>query len=216
MNRTQIISLVLARLGRQEGNSYLTAQAELELTLIQETLEGGAFLPWFLLSDETELTYTANNRSVSLSAGFLREYEDFPLYHYDSTQDDAYTKLEKDEFDYLEGRYGENATGTVPKEYSLQGDQYQLFPTPTESGVLRYKCYEREAELTDSVLTNAWTANAPDLLVAELGTVMAGYMKDAERLQMFIAQRGVAMQRLVAFDIARQQALRDAQRGDRS
>ena len=215
MNRTQIISLVLARLGRQEANTYLIAQAELELTLIQETLEAGAFLPWFLLSDETTLNFTANNRSVSLSSGFLREFEDFPVYLYDAADDDPYTKLEKDEFDYLEARYGDAGTGT-PHSYSLQGDQLQLFLTPDANGTLRYKCFEREAELTDSVLTNAWTVNAPDLLVAEIGTVMAGYMKDAERLQMFIAQRGVAMQRLIAFDEARKQALRDAQRGDRS
>lgn len=215
MNRTQIISLVLARLGRQEGNTYLTDQAELELTLIQQTLEGGAFLPWFLISDETTLNYTAGNRAVSLGAGFLREYEEFPVYRYDASADDPYTKLQKDEFDVLEARYGPDGTGT-PVAYALQGGQLELFLTPNEDGSLRLKFYEKEAELTDAVLTNAWTENTPDLLVAELGLVMAGYKKDAERIQMFAAQRKIAFDRLVAFDIARQQALRDAQRGDRS
>lgn len=214
MNRTQIITLVLARLGRQEANTYLIAQAKLELTLIQESLEGGAFLPWFLISDETTLNYTANNRAVSLGANFLREYEEFPVYRYDSTADDPYTKLTKDEFDILEARYGNSGTGT-PSNYALQGGQLELFVTPNANGSLRLKFYEKEAELTDSVLTNAWTSNAADLLVAELGIVMAGYMKDGERLQMFVAQRGVAMQRIIAFDVARQQALRDTYRGDR-
>lgn len=214
MNRTQIITLVLARLGRQEANTYLIAQAKSELTLIQESLEGGAFLPWFLLSDETTLNYTANNRAVSLGANFLREYEEFPVYLYDASADDPYTKLTKDEFDILEARYGNSGTGT-PSNYALQGGQLELFVTPNANGSLRLKFYEKEAELTDSVLTNAWTSNAADLLVAELGIVMAGYMKDGERLQMFVAQRGVAMQRIIAFDVARQQALRDTYRGDR-
>lgn len=216
MTRSQILDVVLGRCGRQAANTYLRDQAELELGLIQERYEFGAWMPWFLLSDETSLTFTADERSVTLSTDFLREYEDFPVYVYDSTADDPYRRLNKDEFDVLEELYGEDAAGT-PLAYSLQGEQYQLFPTPDADGTLRYKYFKKGAVLSDSTEENVWTEHASGLLLAELGIVMAGmYIKNSQLEQRFMRDREIAYRELFAFDEARKQALRDAQRGDRS
>lgn len=214
LNRSDIINLVLARCGRQEGNAYLAAQAVTELKLIQSRLEGEAFMPWFLLSDESSLVSAAATKTTALPTDFLREYEDFPLYLYDSTAEDPYTQLTKDEYDVLESKFGEDSP-TVPSAYALQGSALNWFPTPDAIYNFRWKYYQAQPSLDETTSSNAWTENAADLLVAELGIVIAGsYKKDADRAQMFGIDLTRAQRRLLSFDEARKQANRDLQMGD--
>lgn len=214
MTRDQIITTVLSRLGRQEGNTYLVGRAEDEIQLIQQRLEGAPELWWFLLTDEdTSLSTTANVRTVDLPADFLREFPDFPLYRYDSTADDPYIKLEKDEFDVLESRFGNDEPGE-PTHYCLVGSQFHFFPTPDDDYPLRWVYFAKEDLLSDAVSTNAWTDNASDLLIGELGQIMAGMKRDEFWLGKFAAETAQANQRLLAFDEARKQAARPGYRGD--
>lgn len=215
MNRTQICNLVLARIGRRETDAYAVAQAKLELTLVQERLEGGAFLPWFLLTSEQTLTTVASTREVALPDNFLREWDDYPLQFYDSTASPAYMPLTKDDFDVHLAEFGEADDGE-PQAYALSGVVFDLFPTPDYAYPLKWRYFARDAVLSDSVLTNNWTANAADLLVAELGVVMAGYARRDDLVNLFAAQKAEALKRLTAFDIARKQAALSAFRGDRS
>lgn len=216
MTDLQIINLVLARLGRVENNAYLKAQAIMELQLIIERLEHGAFMPWFLLSGEdTTLMTVANQRYVDLPSGFLREYEDFPLYRYDSTANDSYIRLIKDEFDVLESRFGGEGAA-VPTHYALVGTQLQMFVTPDDAYPLRWNYYRSDTQTLDGTgQTNNWTSNAADKLVGELGFVMAGYRRDKGMQELFSTEIIRADARLLAFDEARKQALRDAYRGDK-
>lgn len=216
MTDLQIINLVLGRLGRVEGNTYLKAQAISELQLIVERLEHEAFMPWFLLSGEdTTLAMTANQRYMDLPTGFLREYEDFPLYRYDSSAGDPYIRLIKDEFDVLESRFG-GSSASVPTHYALVGDQLHFFVTPDQAYPIRWNYYKSEATTLDgSGQTNAWTVNAADKLIGELGFIMAGYRRDDKAQQLFSTDILRADKRLLAFDEARKQALRDAYRGDK-
>lgn len=215
MNRTEIVNLVLGRCGRREGDTYLQTQAKSELGLIQDRLELGAFMPWFLLSDETDLSSTANTRAMDLPASFLREYEDYKLFRYDAAADRPYISMNKDEYDYLQSRYGESEAG-IPLEYSLSGEQFDLFPTPDAAYPFKWRFFEKQDALSDSVLENGWTRNAAGLLVAELGTVMAGlYLQNKGLLAAFTTEVLREHARLLAFDEARKQALRDAMRGDR-
>lgn len=217
MTRSQIINLILARCGRQENDTYLAAQALTEFALIQERLEGGAFMPWFLLTDEVPLITVANDRTVTLPAPFLREYEDFPLYRYDATAASPYTRMQKDEFDVLESQYS-SSSADIPAAYSLDGGVLNLFPTPNDAYTLRWQYYAKQPT-TDAGggtdLTNAWTINASDLLVAELGSIIAGHYKRDQALAAAFQQDIVrAYNRLVAFDEARKQAAKDAHMGD--
>lgn len=212
MNRDSICTTVLSRLGRQEGNAYLLAQAKTELGLIQEQLEGSPLLPWFLISTEQTLAITANSRSVALPSDFLREYENFPLYLYDSTQTDPYTRLNKDEFDVLEDKYSGELAGT-PTEYALDGVSLEFFVTPNENMTARWKYYQKQSVLSDSVQSNQWTINASDLLIAMLGEVMAGYKKDTFWMAKFASDAQIARGRLLAFTVAREQASRDIAMG---
>ena len=216
MDRTGIVNLVLGRCGRREGDTYMVAQAKLELGLIQERLEGGAFLPWFLLTNEQTLTTVANVREVSLPANFLREWDDYPLQRYDATASPIYKKLEKEDFDVLLEEFDGDGVGE-PKAYALTGDVFSFFTTPDTAYSIKWRYYAKDTVLSDSVLDNAWTANATDLLIAELGIVMAGqYARRPDLVQIFGVQKAEAIKRLTAFDIARMQAARAAVRGDRS
>lgn len=216
LTRTQIISTVLGRLGRREGDTYLVAQAKTELGLIQSRLEGGAFLPWFLLTAESTLTLTANNRELALPANFLREWDDYPIHRYEATGSPVYRKLEKEDFDVLIEEFDGVASGD-PVAYALTGTTLNFFTTPNSAYSCRWRYYAKDTALSDSVDTNLWTTNADDLLVAELGVVMAGqYARRVDLAQVFATQKAEAVKRLTAFDIARMQAARSAVRGDRS
>jgi hypothetical protein len=182
------------------------------LGLIQERLETDAFLPWFLISTEQSLTLTATNRSVALPADFLREWDQFPVYLYDATQADPYTRLNKDEFDVLESKYA-GASGP-PAEYALNGVSLEFFPTPKAGATARWKYYQEQAPLSDAILDNAWTANATDLLVAELTTIMAAYKQNDYWSKKGANDIVMARRRLIAFHLAREQESRDATMGD--
>lgn len=212
MNRGEIIETVLARIGRSEGNAYLLGRAAVEIKTVQNRLEGGAFMPWFLLSGVQDLTTTANTRELALPTGFLREYEDYPLYRYDASAEDPYIRLNKDEFDVLETRYEGEEAG-IPLAYALVGEELHFFPTPDDAYPLKWNYFEKKAVLVGDDSENAWTENAEDLLIAELGLVMARYRVDV-RDNNWKEDREEARKRLLAFDEARKQALRNAYRGD--
>lgn len=213
MTRDQIVTTVLSRLGRQEGNAYLVAQAQLELGLIQDQLEGDGFLPWFIISTEQSAVLTPTVRSLALPSDFLREYEPFPVYRYDATQADPYTRLTKDEFDVLESQYGGSSTD-APMQYALEGVSLEFFPTPDLAYNIRWKYYQKQTALSAGVQTNAWTTNASDLLIAKLGAVMAAYKKDQFWAQKFATDEQRAFDRIHKFSIAREQALRAGTMGD--
>jgi hypothetical protein len=214
MTPANIITRVLSRCGKQENNTYMRTAALAELQLIQERLEGGAFMPWFLLSDEvTSLSMTANVRTTALPATFLREYEDFDLSIYDSTASDPYIELIKDEQDYLKVRFADSGPGQ-PTHYSLVGSNFVWSVTPDANYLLRGMWFEKEAVLADGNTDNAWTLNASDKLIAELQLVMATYRRDQNLIADAQQQIVRADARLLAFDEARKQANREAYRGD--
>lgn len=214
MTGTDIINIVLSRLGRQESNAYLVAAAKLEFKLVQARMEGDGFMPWFLLAGEQELTSTPGLRYIQLPDYFRREYDEFPLYRYDSTQADPYIRMVKDDFDILESQYG-GTSATKPQKYALVGRYIHLFPTPDAAYKFRLDFYSQSVELDfASINTNVWTENAPDLMIGELGVVMASYKRDSAMAQLFAAEAAKARTRLIAFDEGRRQASRDAQRGD--
>lgn len=216
MTRDQIINLVLSRLGKREGSSYLIAQAKLELGLIQKTkLERGKHKPWFLLSTETPIVIAANTRLAGdLPTDFLQEWDEWPLQLYDATNtEDAYTELRKDDFDILDSQYGSNAPGT-PEAYSLVGSKVAVFSLSDVEREARMIYFKREAALTDDVQENAWTEYADDLLIGALGEVMSKYGR-SDLLQEFKNERATAEDRLYVETLSRLNAAREAYRGDK-
>lgn len=213
MDRDTIVTLVLSRLGKREGQSYLVAQAQLELLhIITTKLERGALLPWFLLSDETALTLTANTRlAAALPVDFLREWDEFPISLYDATADVPYTELFKDDYDLNRSWEQSGSASSDSPRYSLVGTNYAVFPllpVDTPARVVYYK----KSDVTDNY-NNVWCQYADDVLVAELGMVMARYLR-SDLLDEFKQDRKESYSRLMTEDVARKNAAREAFRGN--
>lgn len=215
MTRDEIISLVLSRLGKREGNAYLIQQAKLELALIQRTkLQRGKHMPWFLLSDEASLSVAANTRlAIDLPTDFMREWDFWQLAIYDSTQADPYNRLRKDDYDLLDSQYGSDEPGT-PAAYSIVSGKVAVFPLSDVVREARLVYYKKEDILSDSVSENAWTENAEDVLIAELGIVMCRYGR-SDLLNEFKGEAAEAHDRMFFESLARENAAREAYRGDK-
>lgn len=215
MTRDEIISLVLSRLGKRGNNAFLVNSAGTELALIQRRLEKGQHKPIFLLSEETPLVVAANTRlAVTLPTDFLQEWEFWPLALYDSTAAEPYTYLRKDDYDLLQSQYASDEPGT-PKAYSLVGStKAAVFALSDVAREARLVYFKKEDELSDSIQENAWTEEADDWLIAELGVVMSRYAR-SDLLNEFKADRVEAMNRVFYDSIARENAAREAYRGDK-
>lgn len=223
LTRDQIVSTVLGRLGRAEGNSYLVTQAGLELQLIQRDLEAGPFTPWFLHSIYS-LALAANSTQASYAglneSDIIKESDLIPLYVYPNSTDDEVILPDKKSLGFILEYNAENTTGAAPEYYARYGDvggAYSIMVAPKAD--VAYSLYQglyvRQSLLSASVTTNNWTTYASPLLVARLGMVMAGtYKGDQKRLAEFEKQAQVAYTNLFALDEARKQANREAYRED--
>lgn len=216
LNRTQIIQVVLRRLGNRENDTVLTGYAETELELTIAELEAEAFLPWFLISNEATLTLTLGDRNVTLPADFIREYEDEDLWYYNADNAPSRRKLEKADVDDTT-KWGLESSPGEPELYALVGSQFILDKDPDATAVLgslKFRYYARSVPLTSSNLTNVWTLNADWLLLQRLGGVMARqYIRDFDLATAFEDQANKAWFKLQQSHVAREQANRRAQMG---
>lgn len=211
MTPDEIVSLVLSRLGKRGANTFLLAQAMLELAHIQRVAERGAILPWFLLSTEQSLAITANTRMIALPATFLREWDEWPLMLYDATVSPVYQELIKDDFDLLMGELGGSAASS-PTKYDLVGSNVAVFPLASVDKVGRWVYFQSQAAPAAGGAANNWTTYAEDFMVAKLGIVMSRYIR-SDLLPEFKSDLADAMQRMNTEDVARKNAARDAYRG---
>lgn len=216
LNSLQLVNLVLGRSGRRESDTYLQGQLLLELVLVQSRLEGGATLPWFLLTDEEEISTVLNTRSTALPDDYLRSWEySRPARYVSDSSEDRYSELASGDYDELQAAYPLPASGP-PEAYTISGSSFDWFPLPDDVYPVRWRYYAAQTALngTDS-LTNAWTQNAGDVLLAELGIVCAEqYLRNAQLAKSFQTELIRAQSRLLVFDEARKQAIKDGIRGD--
>lgn len=187
MTGQQALNLIMGRLSRTNPN--LRASALLELNLAQDKIENAMeLLPWFLLSEDVTATITADERRVSLPSGFIMEHEESVVLL--ENEDGTWDEIEKGIYDELINKHGYDATAELPEEYALVGTYLHLFPIPTvERRIRMSKVYLRDDDITDAATANQWLTWAPDLIIGEAGTVVAGqYVKDMEQATIFAAQ----------------------------
>lgn len=212
MTGAQALDLLLARCGDRGSETALRAVALLEMNMAQVTLlEQGAFLPWFLVDTTlvaTPPTLTIGNRSLAQPTGFLRECDDFPLYIVDPTTS-AKTELKKYDFDDLVRVDGYDTSGK-PDGYALVGTNLLMSMLPDQAYQIIFPYFKSEPAIVDSSAPeNKWLSNAPDLVIATTGTVIAAqHLQNAEMASNFASLQTIAYKRLDAFDTARQEANR--------
>lgn len=179
MNSTEILTIALNRVGRLAGDATYQGYAVDELNLLVQGLErgetvggNGFFLPWFLLTEDSTTTTTANESRVALPAGFLQEWEDSALDLIKA--DGSVVELTKKPLDRLD----RTVTGD-PKYYALGSEYFYLAPVAAEAKTIRMKYFAASTAFTtfSAAETNGWTENAAHLLVAGVAaSIAASYL----------------------------------------
>lgn len=208
MNAAATLDILMGRLGRSSAS--LRANALKEMTHIQQTkLEGGATLPWFLITEDAETVTTIGERRIKLPSDFIREVDEKPLVY--KISDAVDRKLVKKPYDDLMKEYGDEASGP-PEKYSVRGHYIMLFPKPdAEYTILFPGYYARQITPQDADSSeNEWFKWANDVILAETGLVMASqYLKDPDLSELFRSMIQDARQRLFVSEVAREEANRD-------
>lgn len=185
-------------LGKRLGNrTDLNASILMEMILAQETkLEGGSFLPWFLLTPtETALVSVAATETIALPADFLGLAEEYPLYLYQAANTPTKTELPKHSYATISAKY---AVSGLPRAWAALENVIALAPIPDTVYDFRLRYYAKDVSVTTGNIENKWLKWAPDLFVAEVGAVMAGrYLQNSTLEQEFLKDIAVARSRLL-------------------
>jgi len=143
---------------------------------------------------------------------FLNEWEEGTLY-WKLTTATKYTRLNKDDYDYLTDLYSTGTDG--PRGYALAGDYFLIVPEPTVvyDWKMRYFAHQPINVADDD--ENKWLKYAANWLIAETGLVIAtNYLNNDKAASAFEAWRREAKRRLEKFNIAREEANRERMMGE--
>lgn len=196
MTKAELVQLLGWRLGDRDD---MAARIDAELPFIQEqVLEAQSWCPWFLLTEEATASTTVGERRVPLPEDFLMEAEESHLY---ITLVYGDIPLVKMDFDVALEKYPGEGT---PAAYAIQGRNLCLFPVPGEVWPITMNFYGRDVSIRDDSANSLWLKYAGDLVLAELGKVIAGkHIKDGAAEASFAADAQLAWKRLYQAHIAR-------------
>jgi hypothetical protein len=220
VTKDEIKTAVLGRLHRTSDTVLATA-VDTEILAVQDRLElgvrvnNGTFLPWFLQTDKTDLTYTANVDAVAVPTDFIQEVEEEhrgSIFYYDASLDDPWVQMVREPYSIIKARYA--GFSTFPRFYDIWSNQVFVRPRPDAAGTLRILYMARAARL-DVVASNAWTNNAAELVICELGYTLANYyIRDQAAAQAFANDAVNEAKRLYVSHISKLEAGRQRSRGD--
>lgn len=174
MNRDTAVASVARRLGNRTN---LNTDIIAEMQVMQSVLERDLTLrPWFLLTDVESLSTTSGEEKVQLPSDFLYEGEETGLFWYDaSVSENNWTELVKVDYDDAVSFY--NAKTGSPEAYALVGNYFRIYPTPDAAYTFKCIYYAADTVLSSNI-ENQWLKYAPQLLIAETGMTMAGYLQN--------------------------------------
>jgi hypothetical protein len=181
------------------------------LKLAQTNLELGPTLPWFLLSEESQTTTSADSHRVQIPDDFLREAEGSALIYRPDDSDEDELILGKRDYDWLLKEYPsvyETDDVRTPKYYALRGEYFMVFPKPDAEYILRMVYFKRDDVLSTDV-ENGWLLHAPLLLMGEAGLLLAPGLRDGNATQTFSQWRAAGRSALFTANEDREHANRD-------
>ena len=205
MNYATLVTLIKGRL-KNTVSSTLDSIILRELNLLQETLEGDQWLPSFLQTSDNSLITVVDSYDLAYPTGFIREISDGGLWLLSSGK--RTKEIIKNDFDYLTESYGTEKG--EPVAYAQIGGKFQIFPQPDAVYSLELFFYGQD-EVIDgtTIVTNKWLNKASDLILGELGMIIAGqYAADMNAVSQFSSQATRGRQRLVMTDVANEEANR--------
>lgn len=218
MTPAEAISRIKGHLGNWTGLD-ITDWIVNEMNSAVRKLEKEAELPWFLFVDTevdgSNLSTSANTETVALPSDFLREDDEAeitPLFVENTAEDDPWLPMYKQYWSNMK----ESHTGTGrPRYYDVKGSNIYLRKIPDATYTLRLLYYKKDSTITSGGSETLWLANAPDLIIAEAGYVVArNYLKDIEAAKTFNDERAEARRSLRDEIIMRREAGRLHEMGD--
>jgi len=212
-----MITLIKGRLANNT-DSGLDSIIIAEANMVQDKLEVGDTLPWFLFTDTevagTNLATVAGTETVALPSDFLRESEDHEhvLFSQDMSATDPWVPVKRDDYTFIKARW----TGSGrPKHYDILGTNLYLRQIPDAAYVLRMLYMKRDADIVAGSTENLWMQYAGDLILAETGFIIATqYVIMPDVAQAFASQRSEARSRLQIEMTARVEAGRMRSMGE--
>lgn len=181
MTNEQFYTQVLVK-ARRPGDQTLRAVLEAEFRQLLQTLEQGAFHPWFLEKTSSGLVTVAGTQTVDLPEDFLLPVEDTRVKCIDS--EGAHTLLVRRFHEDIEDEYEEEDSG-LPEIYDIFEGKIYLGPTPDAVYTIRLKYYQKStAPAVDSSadVTNLWILNAEEYVTTLLAQRLnATYIRDLKR-----------------------------------
>ena len=159
-------------------------EIETALQDAQVILERGAELPWFLLTEVASISTVIDEERVALPDGFLREWEDDPLWFFvagTGGDADSWTELAKDDNAFLRAKY---PGAGKPIAYSQDELYWRIFPTPDEVFTLKNIHFKADTVLTTNV-ENDWLKYFPYLMIGEAGQLIATALRDKDATAIF-------------------------------
>lgn len=209
MDRDGVVAFMQQKLGFR---TQLTSACITALQIMQDQLERGATLPWWLLQEDTVFPITpavpasSIPQQYNLPTGFIKEpdHQDGNL-RLQLTAPGPQIFIEKMDYEQAEKFFfglrqtwwdGTSIivqqTGTAPspgkpKAYVLRATKVRIYPGPDVAYNLLWTYYAHDVALTGSNVTNGWTANAPLLLAGRAGVLVSQDIRDADAASAFQA-----------------------------
>lgn len=211
MLRDDAVNMIALQLGNRTdlNDKIITVMQLVQDTELEAT---GVLMPWFLLTEDASTVLAAGESRVAIPTDFLLEDEDWGVGIED---ENGYVDwLKKGDYDDLAVGY-KDVTG-VPKQYSLNGSYFYLFPLdPNADHVIHMRYYAKADNITSNNIENVWLKYAPDAVIAYTGFYLADrVLQNTELANKFAAAKQAAFVRLVTHNESRMHANRHYRMGD--
>lgn len=202
MTLLEMANIVAGRLGRR---TEMIPEILDELRLAQVTVEGTPPYPWFLVKG----WYPPFNLQVNtLPEDFIEFFEDCVfLESKDNVPYDPPFRLIGGYVDHVQTSVGRTEQ---PQRFSLLGRSMYLYPIPDATYQARIYYVGKEPILANEASSNAWSVEAPDLLIATAGEHIAETLRQPEMIQVFGRRRMEARQRVELASVSRRESMRQA------
>ena len=217
MTGTQLLDMVMLRLVRSD--STLRAGLLLELNqLLHTRLEVSQFIPWFLYREDVSTVTVVGQETVEFPTGFIRfddNMENGGAFYQNAalTVPDVWVPLIRGQYNEVKALYSDATTG-VPAMFAMLGTKFHFRPIPDGVYPLKIAGMFRSPDITDTGDSHLWGTHAADLLLAELTLVGATlYTRDADLVQIAMAERNASMTRLRAAHTAFMESMQERNMG---
>ena len=185
MTRDEAATLIRSKLSFRASSTNLNLAIVNALQYTQRDLEMGKTLPPFLITESEALTGVANSPTIALPTGFLRLVEDENIW-WNGTATAGVRELQRAEYKQLRAVWA-GTTETSPRAYALRKNSIYIFPTPDVAHTYVWSYYKKADILDDGSDENVWLLNAPDLMIAQAGLLVAADLQDDAAVAKFTA-----------------------------